>query len=113
MATFAPPTYDYSAVEGTPRNHPGYALFRHYTWRRARSVQIKDGTAQPLAAESPRSFSQDDIDNSDDGSGLDGKAFYLGGHKYPITATERTALETAGYTVKEDVYAYGYTSGGY
>lgn len=35
--------------------------------------------------------SQDDLDLSD--------VFYLGGHQYPVTETEKTDLEAAGYAV--------------
>lgn len=35
--------------------------------------------------------SQDDLDAAD--------VYYLGGHEYPVTASEKTALEAAGYTV--------------
>lgn len=96
MPSFTPPVYDFSAVEGTPRSHPGFRLFRRYTWSRGYSVRIVDGTATPLPG--GINFTQAQINECDDGSGIGGKAFFQGGRTYTITDAEAAILQTAGYT---------------
>lgn len=102
MPIFSPPTYEYSAVDGVPTSHPGHALFRRYTFPRGYSVLITNGTA--TAHPGTVSPTTDDIAAADTGSGEGGKAAFVGGHVYTITAAERTILEAAGYTVIGDPY---------
>jgi hypothetical protein len=42
----------------------------------------------------------DDIDSADSGSGLNGKAAFMGGKTYIVTEGEKDLLEAAGYTVE-------------
>lgn len=91
MPTFSPPTVDDSGPVSRDaaeimRNPLGYRLFRHYKSRaRGRSV-LKSLAGVYTTVDTP---SQVDIDAA--------AVCYLGGHIYPITSAEATALTAAGY----------------
>ena len=70
---------------------------RHYDFNVGYSVLISGGVATPYPGRTGPS--QADIDAADAGSGVGGKAAFLGGRDYEITAGEQTILEAAGYTV--------------
>ena len=76
---FVPPV-----VEQGPMG--GNWLFARYTRKQGISVYRIDG--QWREEQYPW---QDDLDASD--------VFYLGGHEYPVTETEKNDLEAAGYEV--------------
>lgn len=70
---------------------------RHYDFSVGYSVLITAGVATPLPGRSAPT--QDDIDAADAGSGMGGKAAFLGGRIYTVTSAEQTILEAAGYNV--------------
>ena len=91
---FTPPTYT-MPFNGTKKHGD---LYRYYDGIiTGYSVRIASGVA--TASPGRTFFSQDEIDAADDGSGVGGKAVFLGGHVYTVTSGEKTILEAAGYTV--------------
>lgn len=99
---FTPPTYQAHyvpwarmSVEQRAKSHN--RLYRFYDNTTAYSVLIAGGVASTYPGiQAPR---QSDIDDADSGSGIGGKAAFLGGRTYTVTASEKTILENAGYTV--------------
>lgn len=91
---FSPPTYNQPWI----RDHPTHGLLRFYDgFPVGYSVLINSGVASTHPGVSTPSL--DDINDADDGSGTGGKAAFLGGHIWTVTAAEKTILETAGYSV--------------
>lgn len=76
---FVPPVLEYGPAGGN-------WLFARYKLKHG--VTVYKVGASWYEEEYP---SQDDLDASD--------VFYLGGHEYPVTLAEKTALEAAGYSV--------------
>jgi hypothetical protein len=76
---FVPPVVDEGPMGGN-------YFFARYTRKQGVSVFLIDGEWYE-----DRFPAQDDLDIAD--------VVYLGGHEYPVTLTEKTALEAAGYTV--------------
>ena len=94
MPTFTPPTYTQGFL---PERKDDWSLMRWYDFQVGRSVLITGGVASVYpGVVSP---SQDDINAADAGSGMGGKAAFIGGRTYTVTAGEQTILEAAGYTV--------------
>jgi hypothetical protein len=77
--TFIPPT-----VEEGPAG--GHWLFQRYTLSRGVSVYKLDGEYYEI-----RFPTQDDIEAAD--------IFYMGGHEYVVSESEKDDLEAAGYDV--------------
>lgn len=88
MPTFTPPTFE------APVHNEG--LLRYYNIPRAYSVAITGGTATTHPGK--QTLTQDEIDAADSGSGFGGRAAFVGGRTYEITAGEKTILDAAGYT---------------
>lgn len=89
MPTFSPPTLSIPI----DRDHP---LWKFYDQTGSYSVLITGGTATTFPGK--QGVTQDEIDAADSGSGFGGKAAFIGGREYTITAGEKTILDAAGYT---------------
>ena len=61
------------------------------------SVLITGGAATPFPGK--KGVTTDEINAADVGSGMGGRAAFVGGRKYNVTSSEQTILENAGYTV--------------
>ena len=96
MATFTVPTYDvtFSPETGREKRH---SLMRFYTFKSAYTVLITSGVATPSPGRTVVPTSE--ITGADAGSGEHGRAVFIGGNTYTVTAGEGTILTTAGYTV--------------
>lgn len=91
MPTFSPPTFN---VRVDAREGAGPT--ERVNFSRGRSVRIVGGVASTYPGEG--FLTGADIDAADAGSGYDGKAVFLGGHVWTVTAGEETILNAAGYT---------------
>jgi len=76
---FVPPVEDEGPMGGN-------SLFYRYTRKQGVTVYRVDGEFYE-----DRFPAQDDLDEAD--------LIYLGGHEYIVTASEKAALESVGYTV--------------
>lgn len=95
MPTFTPPTYEQGFL-AEPGSNQAQGLMRHYDFNVGYSVLITGGTATPYPGRTVPST--DDINAADPGSGIGGRAAFLGGRTYTITSGEETILQAAGYT---------------
>jgi hypothetical protein len=91
MPSFSPPTVDDSGPVSFDRNdltlNPlGFRLFRHFKSRARGRTVLKSVAGVYTTVDTP---TQDEIDAA--------AICYLGGHIYPISAAEATALTAAGY----------------
>jgi hypothetical protein len=104
VPTFATPSDPGQAPVERIGHSPKWSLWRWFTDNTegfipvARTVLIVSGVAVPLATEGPRTFTQDDLDTADSGSGDNGQAIFRAGTDYTITAGEDTILTAGGYT---------------
>ena len=74
-------------------------LFRHYVRTNfTYTVVINSGVASSVSY-----ITQEQIAAADAGTGYDGKAVFLGGHRNTVSEAEKTILEAAGYTVTTSV----------
>lgn len=91
MPNFCPPTIDDSGPVSFDQNelslNPlGFRLFRHFKSRARGRTVLKSTLGVYTTVDTP---SQDQIDAA--------AVCYLGGHVYPVSAAEASALTTAGY----------------
>ena len=94
MPTFTPPTRTQPFIH---ERKDEWSLMRWYDFDVGYSVLITGGVASTYpGVVTP---SGDDITAADAGSGMGGKAAFIGGHTYTVTAGEQTILQAAGYTV--------------
>lgn len=97
MPTFTPPTYEQAFIREEGSNQ-AQGLMRHYDFSVGYSVLITGGVATTYPGRTVPT--QDDIDAADSGSGLGGKAAFIGGRVYEVTEEEGSLLSSAGYTVE-------------
>ncbi len=94
MPTFKPPTYE-QVFNPEPGATDRSGLMRYYHFPVGYSVIITNG--QVTAYPGTTTPTQAEIDAADVGSGYGGKAVFIGGHVYEITASEANLLTNAGY----------------
>ena len=98
MPSFTPPVEN----SGPPKEGMGHLDFwRFYKTmiQYGRTVIIDGGVATPLASEGARTFSIDELNAADPGSGYGGRAAFTGARTWEVTSGERTILIAAGYSV--------------
>jgi hypothetical protein len=97
MATFTTETYNAGPIGGVEHGHPDQTLWRYYVGiPTGYSVLITSGAASTFPG--ILNPTTDQINGADSGSGDNGKAAFIGGRTYTITAGEKTILDAAGYT---------------
>lgn len=96
MPTFTPPTYQQGFLD-EPGANQAQGLMRYYDFPVGYSVLITGGVASTYPGQTVPST--DEINAADSGSGIGGKAAFLGGRTYTVTSAEQTILQAAGYTV--------------
>ena len=95
--TFIPALY-YLPIQGSELTNATNRFFGHYRGIPTPYVVIiASGVATPTPGENAPTLSQ--LAVADAGSGRNGRAIFVGGVAYTVTAGEKTILEAAGYSV--------------
>lgn len=94
MTTFIAPTYRVPYGREEPKE---WSLFRYYDGFEREYVVIIDG-GTPSTYPGLVSPSTSTLAGADSGSGENGLAIFRGGRSYEISASEESALNSAGYT---------------